>query len=206
MTDEADGLNSRSGREILDSLPVHEKAIEQPRRGAVAAAVGEVTVEGDFAQFGVYRGNTARIIESLMTGERKLHLFDSFEGLPEDWTKAKGKGAFRLSDEDIPIFDSPRAVMHKGWFKDTVPVWAHTATTPLAFLHMDADLYSSTTEALFNIDHLVREHAIILFDEYIMGRTDDEHRALLAWSAKFNREYEYLWRSRSNHVCVRVLK
>lgn len=205
MTDETGGL-SRSGREILESLPVHEKAIEQPRRGAVTEAVGEVTVEGDFAQFGVYRGNTARIIESLMTGDRKLHLFDSFEGLPEDWTKVKGKGAFKLSDEDIPIFDSPRVVMHKGWFKDTVPVWAPTATTPLAFLHMDADLYSSTTEALFNIDHLIQEHTIILFDEYIMGRTDDEHRALLDWAAKFNREYEYLWRSRSKHVCVRVLK
>src|ERR1700760_4659127 len=121
MTDETGGLNNRSGREGFESFPGPQKAIEQPRRGAVTEAVGEVTVEGDFAQFGVYRGNTARIIESLMTGDRKLHLFDSFEGLPEDWTKAKGKGAFKLSDGDIPIFESPHVVMHKGWFKDTVP-------------------------------------------------------------------------------------
>ena len=206
MMNEDTETGSRSGREILDSLPVHEKAVERPRKGAVAAAIGEVTVDGDFAQFGVYRGNTARIIEGLMTGDRRLHLFDSFEGLPEDWTKGKGKGAFRLSDENIPIFDSPRVVMHKGWFKDTVPAWGQGTTTPLAFIHMDADLYSSTTEALFNIDHLIPKHAIVLFDEYVMGRTEDEHRALLDWAAKFDRQYEYLWRSSSNHVCVRITK
>jgi len=204
MTD--DQRNGGSGRDILESLSVHEKAVERPRKGAVAAAVGEVTADGDFAQFGVYRGNTARIIESLMTGDRKLHLFDSFEGLPEDWTKVKRKGAFRLSAEDIPIFDSPRVVMHKGWFKDSVPVWGQEATRPLAFIHMDADLYSSTTEALFNIDHLIPKDAIILFDEYVMGHTEDEHRALLDWASKFNREYQYLWRSRSNHVCLRMTK
>jgi hypothetical protein len=193
-----------SGRDILNSLKVHERAIDRPRRGAVTEAVGEVTREGDFAQFGVFRGSTARLIESLMTGKRKLHLFDSFEGLPEDWTQKKKKGAFRLSEENIPVFDSTRVVMHKGWFRDTMPVWGHEATTPLAFIHMDADLYSSSIEVLFNIDHLIQKDAIILFDEYIMGRTEDEHRALLDWSAKFHRHYEYLWRSNGNHVCVRI--
>ena len=197
---------AKSGREILESLEVHEKASVRARKGAVTAAVGEVTLDGDFAQFGVYRGNTARIIESLMTGDRKLHLFDSFEGLPEDWTKAKKKGAFRLAEDDIPVFDSPRVVVHKGWFKDTVPPWGQQTTTPLAFLHMDADLYSSTVDVLFNIDHLIPAGAIILFDEYVMGHTEDEHRALLDWAAKFGREYEYLWRSRSMHVCLRMTK
>ncbi len=195
-----------SGRDILNSLKIHEKTVGRPRRGAVTEAVGEVTRDGDFAQFGVYRGNTARIIEALMTGDRKLHLFDSFEGLPEDWTKGKKKGAFRLSADDVPVFESPRVVMHKGWFKDTVPPWSRQATTPLAFVHMDADLYSSTIDVLFNIDHLIPAGAIVLFDEYVMGRTEDEHRALLDWAAKFGRQYEYLWRSNSMHVCVRMTK
>lgn len=193
-----------SGRHVVDSLSIHEKAIDRPRRGAVTQAVAEVTIDGDFAQFGVFRGNTARLIESLMTGDRKLHLFDSFEGLPEDWTKNKKKGAFQLAEENIPVFDSPSVVMHRGWFKDTMPGWGREATTPLAFIHMDADLYSSSIEVLFNIDHLIRKDTIILFDEYVMGRTEDEHRALLDWSAKFGRTYEYLWRSSGSHVCVRI--
>ncbi len=199
-------MNIRSGRETLESLKIHQDAIDRPRKGSITAAVSEVATEGDFAQFGVYRGGTARIIESLMTDDRRLHLFDSFEGLPEDWTKTQRKGAFRLSAEEIPVFDSPRFVLHKGWFCDTVGAWSREATTPLAFIHMDADLYSSTTEALFNIDHLVRRNTIILFDEYVMGPTEHEHRALLDWLAKFERECEYLWRSRTNHVCIRIVK
>jgi hypothetical protein len=196
--------DARSGREVLESLRIHDSTNVSRRKNAVRSGVGEVTLPGDFAQFGVFRGNTARLIESLMTGDRRLHLFDSFEGLPEDWTKAKQKGAFRLPEDRIPVFDSPRVVMHKGWFKDTLPPWGRESTTPLAFIHMDADLYSSSIEVLFNIDHLIPKDAIILFDEYVMGRTEDEHRALLAWSARFNRRYEYLWRSSGNHVCVRI--
>jgi len=194
----------RSGREIVDSLPVHPLAAERPRMGSLKAAIAAVSIPGDFAEFGVYRGRGANMIESLMTGKRKLHLFDSFEGLPENWTKNKVAGTFRLAAGEIPEFDSERVLVHKGWFKDTVPVWGQKATVPLAFVHLDADLYSSTIDALFNIDHLLLRDTILLFDEYVMGRTDHEHRALLDWAAKFSRQYEYLWRSRGTQVCVRV--
>lgn len=194
----------RSGREILDSLPIHGATHGKRRGGAVRAALTEVRLPGDFAQFGVYKGGTARKIEAEMTGDRKLHLFDSFEGLPEDWTRKKPAGAFKLEAEDIPVFDSNRVVVHKGWFKDTVPGWGKEHSEPLAFIHMDADLYSSTVEVLFNIDHLIVPGTIILFDEYVMGKTDHEHRALLDWAGKFNRVYQYLWRDEGPRVCIRV--
>lgn len=189
----------------MRALRVHPDAdSEHPRGDAVRAALGEVAIGGDFAQFGVYRGKTARIIEKLMEGDRKLHLFDSFEGLPEDWMKRKPAGTFKIEQDEIPVFSSPRVVMHKGWFKDTVPVWARETATPLAFLHLDADLYSSTVDALFNADHLIPKGSILLFDEYVSGGDDQEHRALVDWAAKFNRQYELLWRSSGVQVCVRV--
>jgi Macrocin-O-methyltransferase (TylF) len=197
--------HTASGREIMKSLRVHDDARERPRKGSVLAAIHEVSTEGDYAQFGVFRGATARFIESHMTGARKLHLFDSFEGLPEDWIEGKEKGAFRLDPDRIPTFDSERVVVHKGWFKDTVPDWAPHATAPLAFVHLDADLYSSTIEALFNINHLILQNAIVLFDEYVKGGLEDEHRALLDWAKKYSRTYEYLWRSSASQVCVRIL-
>lgn len=194
----------RTGREIIESLPVNEATRGKRRGGAVRAALTEVTLAGDFAQFGVFKGGTARKIEAAMSGPRKLHLFDSFEGLPENWTRKKQAGAFRLAPEDIPVFDSERVAMHKGWFKDTVPVWAKQRQEPLAFIHMDADLYSSTVDVLFNIDRLIAAETIILFDEYVMGKTDDEHRALLDWARQFNRRYTYLWRDEGPRVCIRV--
>src|SRR5215469_12251142 len=123
---------------------VHVPAIDNPRAASIYLAIGEVTLAGDYAEFGVYRGGSARLIHALMFGDRKLHLFDSFEGLPEDWTDSKKAGSFKLGPDEIPNFNSRRTVVHKGWFKDTVPEWAKATTGGLAFVHMDADLYSSS--------------------------------------------------------------
>lgn len=199
--------SERCGREVLESLNIHPDIRTDDRRmklSSVLCALKEVILPGDYAQFGVYRGKSARQIASCMTGDRKLHLFDSFEGLPEDWTKKKKAGMFKLLPEEIPAFDSERVVVHKGWFKDTVPPWAREMTAPLAFIHLDADLYSSTIDVLFNTDHLMVPGTILLFDEYVMGDSEDEHRALVDWAAKFNRKFEYLWRAGGNQVCVRV--
>ena len=198
----------RSGRQVLESLNVHPDIRAEdpkPKLNSVLCALKEVILPGDYAQFGVFRGKSARHIASSMTGDRKLHLFDSFEGLPEDWTKKKKAGMFKLLPEEIPVFDSERVVLHKGWFKDTVPPWAQKMTAPLAFAHLDADLYSSTIDVLFNANHLMAPGTILLFDEYVMGKhNEDEHRALMDWATKFNRKFEYLWRTGSNQVCVRV--
>jgi hypothetical protein len=193
-----------SGREVLESLAVHPDAAVRHKSGSVRAALGEVVLHGDYAQFGVYRGKTARLIAKHMIPPRHLHLFDSFEGLPEDWTHKKKAGAFKLTEDEIPDFESDAVIVHKGWFKDTVPVWAKETKTSLAFIHLDADLYSSTIDVLFNIDHLLPAGAIILFDEYIMGKTEDEHRALMDWMEKFHRKVDYLWRSAKVQVCTRV--
>jgi len=194
-----------AGRIVMDSLKVHPGlTMETPRKQSVRVALGEVTIPGDFAQFGVYRGATARVIQSLMGEGRKLHLFDSFEGLPEDWFKQKPAGSFKLKEDEIPVFDSPAVVIHKGWFKDTAPGWAEAATTPLAFIHIDADLYSSTVDALFSINRLIVPGTVVLFDEYIGGGRDDEHRAFVDWMQKFGRTCEYLWRSSGLQACIRV--
>ena len=190
---------------LMNSLrKVHVPAIDNPRAISVYMAIGEVTLTGDYAEFGVYRGGCARLIHALMFGDRKLHLFDSFEGLPDDWTESKKAGAFRLEPDQIPTFNSRRAVLHKGWFKDTVPEWAKTMTGSLAFVHMDADLYSSTLDALFGINKLVAKGTIILFDEYVFGAQDDEHRAFTDWAEQYSRKFEYLWRTVGPQVCVRV--
>ena len=44
----------------------------------------------------------------------------------------------------------PAAVaLHNGWFEDTVPAFlAARPGVPVAFLHADADLYSSTATVL----------------------------------------------------------
>jgi hypothetical protein len=196
-----------SGRQVVAALPVKRlPAIEGPRIMSVYGALGEITLPGDYAEFGVFRGSVARLILAFMTGERKLHLFDSFEGLPEDWTQNRKAGAFKLTEGQIPKFNPKRTIIYKGWFKDTVPGFAKSMPAPLSFIHVDCDLYSSTIDVLFNINRLIVPGTILLFDEYVLGQEDGEHRALCEWADKFGREYEHLWRTEGSQVCTRITK
>ena len=70
---------------------------------------------GLVAEFGVWQGATLRQIVARRPG---AHGFDSFEGLPEAWREHHEAGKFSLGEMQIP-----GAVLHKGWFEDTVPSW-----------------------------------------------------------------------------------
>lgn len=206
-----------SAKAVLDRLhQIHYPALYDPNDKwysfkciSIVAAVSEVVLDGDFAEFGVFRGKMAKFMEPLVRGDRKLHLLDSFEGLPEDWIGPWKKGMFSLAKGQMPSFESERVVIHKGWFSETAPALAKSLDKPLAFIHADADLYSSTIDLLFALDRHIVPGTIILFDEYMMvheGQSDDgEHRALVEWADKFDRKFEYLWRTRWMQVAIRVL-
>jgi hypothetical protein len=202
-----------SAKEIMKCLPqVHIPAVyaEEDRAYSYKAisilqALGSITLSGDFAEFGVYKGRCAKLLQNLLRKDRFLHLFDSFEGLPEDWVGTGiGAGHFGLRPEQIPKFTSKQVYTYKGWFKNTVRPFAMSLSQPLSFIHMDADLYSSTMDVLQGLNPHIVPGTIILFDEYLIKKADDEHRALVDWSAAHERNYEYLWRTRSVQVCIRV--
>jgi hypothetical protein len=190
---------------VLPIFNVEDDRFAKFKLSSIYYAVAEIGIAGDFAEFGVHKGRCARFMEMFLTPDRKLHLFDSFEGLPEEWVSGKWKkGAFKLEESKIPKFNPKTTMVYKGWFKDTLPTFCENATTPLAFIHMDADLYSSTMDVFIPANRLIVPGSIILFDEYVMKDADDEHRALEDWASKFDRKYEYLWRSHRSQVCIRV--
>jgi hypothetical protein len=202
-----------SGKQVLKkltrfSVPALFDAAAKERSWRLMSlygAIGEITLPGDFAEFGVYKGYCAQVLTAFITGNRLLHLFDSFEGLPEDWTQNRKAGHFDLGGK-VPQFNPKRTRVHKGWFRDTVPPFAAQLAQPLAFLHLDADLYSSTVEALFPLNEHIVPGTILLFDEYVYMESEDEHRALLDWAARFDRGFDYLWRTPWVQVAVRVTR
>jgi O-methyltransferase len=99
----------------------------------------------DFLEFGVYEGNSIRVWSRMNHHPRSGFIgFDSFEGLPEDWTKKWTKGTFD-SGGAAPQIDDDRVVFIKGWFQHTLPSFLK-GFTPRSRLvvHSDSDLYSST--------------------------------------------------------------
>jgi len=166
----------------------------------------DVIGSGDWAEFGVFTGDCAKVILSQLPKDVKLYLIDSFEGVPEDWLGDWKKGTFALEEKDIPVFADPRVKTVKGFFKDSLPGYFSPSAAPLAYVHMDADLYSSTWDVLRHCNHVIAPGIIILFDEYLMYGTDDEHRALVEWAEEFAREFIYLWCTQWVQVAIRITK
>ena len=141
-----------------------------------------------------------------MPEDKQLFLFDSWEGLPEQWIMRRvgdkigglPKGAF--GDVNMPVFHDERVVMVPGWFEDTLP---KEDMGTLAFVHVDCDLYSSTKTVLAKCNEQIVPGTVILFDEFwgYQCWREGEYKALMEW----DREWRYIGRDNHNRVAIEVL-
>lgn len=178
---------------------------------SIHGVLPEITLPGDWLQFGVFQGQTAKILESFILPERKLHLFDSFEGLPENWTgTGYDKGHFAMPENEIPRFDPSRTIVHKGWFEETIEPYKALYTKPVSFIHCDADLYSSTKTILNGLNDQIIPGTILLFDEFFLRAagsiSDEEARAFFDWAESHDRLYQFLWRTEHAQCAVKILR
>lgn len=111
-------------------------------------------VEGDIAELGVYRGDTAAVLNDMFP-ERTLYLFDTFQSFSDSdiETEKSVTGAKIFADEFadtspelvLSKLSCPeKAVIRQGWFPDT----AEGVETSFAFVSLDADLYAPTLAGL----------------------------------------------------------
>jgi O-methyltransferase len=138
---------------------------EELHRVCIEKVVGSGTAI-TYLEFGVYQGDSIRRISSLNTNPDSIFIgLDSFEGLPEDWTRKHPKGHFDVGG-NIPKIDDPRVSFLKGWFQDSWGELQRRISGRSNFVvHYDADLYSSTLFVLTSI-HSVGQPYIAIFDEF----------------------------------------
>lgn len=140
----------------------------------VAARIAERKVL--YLEFGVHRGVSLRYwSEALRHPESRLHGFDSFEGLPEDFDVGGGypKGRFATGGVAPDVAD-PRVTFYTGWFEDTLPSYEPPEHEVLVVV-MDADLYSSTIFVLRELRDLFRPGSLLYFDD--LSRPEHEPKA-----------------------------
>jgi hypothetical protein len=164
--------------------------------------VVEGAVEGDIAEFGSMTGRTANVIAAAMASfraDRKLHVFDSFEGLPkassqpdlasrhvQDGTwgpgTCKGISAAALRKLCVNYLPENQVCVYEGWFSETMK--KIPTGTKFSMLHVDCDLYQSTIDVLDPVfkQKMVAEGAIILFDDWYCNHSSNDHGERKAWS------------------------
>lgn len=114
-------------------------------------------------EFGVASGNTINYI-SKFTND-KVYGFDSFEGLPEKWRDGFDKGAFNMNGALPRVNENVELI--KGWFSDTLPTFIKEKNQKVSFIHMDADLYSSTKCIFDTLKDYMDHGCVIVFDELV---------------------------------------
>jgi hypothetical protein len=156
-------------------------------------AISNITVSDGLAlEFGVYSGKTINLISSKKNWT--VHGFDSFEGLPESWRDGYAKGHFALNA--LPKVNA-NVKLHKGWFEDSIPEFMSSMehkTSPISYLHVDCDLYSST-KTIFNLlGNNIVKGTVIVFDEYFNydGWENGEFLAFQEFVKSQDIKYRYL--------------
>jgi hypothetical protein len=132
---------------------------------------------GLILEFGVASGASLRAIANAVA-PRTVYGFDWFQGLPEPWDLMNGHiheptGAFAHPMPEVPS----NAIIVNGLFQDTLEGFLHEHKEPIAFIHFDADLYSSTKYILDRISDRLLDGTIFVFDEFDGFKAHDEHEA-----------------------------
>jgi hypothetical protein len=127
-----------------------------------------------YLEFGVWRGDSMRAWSNLLKNPNsRLHGFDSFIGLPEDWMPGFEKGHFS-TDGACPALMDTRVEFFKGWFHETLPSYVLPPHDNL-IVNIDSDLYLPARYVLDFLAPHFRPGDLVYFDEFHVPH--DEVRA-----------------------------
>jgi hypothetical protein len=201
-------VRERALRALEDTVNYIDEAMPdaigfETQKEVTEYALRQVKVDGYYMEFGVFTGGTMRFMAKRVPG-KTFHGFDSFQGLPEDW------GGFSIDAASFDVKGKLPKVpanvqLHPGWFDRSLPEWIGGNPGPIAFMHIDCDLYSSTKTILDLLAERLQPGTIILFDEYFNypGWRRHEFKAFKEFVEATGIQYEYLAYARQQ-VTVRI--
>jgi O-methyltransferase len=169
---------------------IHEEAY---KRALEFVTIGGVV--GDVMEFGVLGGWSSRIFCEVMRdifNLSNIHLFDSFEGLPEYESQVDqnsyeiaGRNVWsdkmKFPDDLLRRFGQPhhlhireklaeviraeRIFVHKGFYSETLK---NPPKVKASIVHLDCDLYQSTMEIFENLlaGNCFQDGTVLLFDDW----------------------------------------
>lgn len=147
------------------------------------------SVPGAAAELGVYRGGFARWINALLP-ERRLYLFDTFEGFDPAESRGEGTGfteAHRNTDAERVLAALPqpeKAVIRRGLFPQTA---LGLEEERFALVSLDADLEESTLAGLRFFWPRMSTGGYVLLHDYNNPKLPGVRRARARYEAEHGR-------------------
>lgn len=152
--------------------------------------VVENNVPGDVVEFGCYVGTTSVYLAKLLQGsERKLYLYDSFEGLPDKVAKDQSPVGMQFQAGELLatkrqlVTNLKRAnvtmpMIKKGWFSQLTDA---DVPNTISFAFLDGDYYHSVLDPLKLIWPRLAPGAVIVVDDYANEALPGAGRAVDEW-------------------------
>jgi hypothetical protein len=128
----------------------------------VLAKEVETSGGGNYFEFGVAFGETARFLVKNKGNSSTYHGFDTFMGLPKSWRRLP-KGAFTNNGE-APDIVGENIFFHIGLVQDTVKQVTFNSVKKNFYL-FDLDLYAPTLFVLQHVENEFKAGDIVYFDE-----------------------------------------
>lgn len=147
------------------------------------------SVAGDVVEFGCYVGTTSVHLGSHIGSDKRLYLYDSFEGLPpktiEDASPAgeQFKTGELLATKKQLLLNLKRAgittaKIKKGWFSNLT---TEDVPSKISFAFLDGDYYHSVRDPLRLIEERLSPGAIIVVDDYANEALPGAAKAVDEW-------------------------
>ena len=126
-------------------------------------------LKGSFAEFGVYKGSTSRIMYEASNKKKDIYCFDTFEGLHDiDNTKDP---FWRKGDMKEVDYNDVKSFLQEDNFKLIKGVFPESSINipndvKYSFVHIDVDVYQSAKDGCEYFYNRMIKGGVILFDDY----------------------------------------
>lgn len=152
----------------------------------------KVNTAGDVVEFGCYIGTTSVPLgKRLADTDRKLYVYDSFEGLPEKSSKDEAPTGMQFKKGELLATKKqliknfkqagvPLPMIIKGWFSNVTP---EQIPPEIAFAYLDGDYYHSVLDPLKLIWDRLSPGGVVVVDDYQNEALPGASKAVDEWLA-----------------------
>ena len=173
---------------------VNDQVSELETAKILALAKECLAIADDYVELGCYKGETSlKLAEILKNSDKKLWLYDSFEGLPEKTAVDKSAvgdnfqaGKLLVTKREVRErflrAGLPLPYIKKAWFKDLT-----SADLPekIAFAFLDGDLYESIRDSLKLVQNKMMIGGVILVHDFENPALPGVTRAVEEWMKRY---------------------
>lgn len=158
-----------------------------------------LVLEGDFVELGCYKGDTSLMLAEILKGtDKKLWIYDSFEGLPEKKSEDESvmgvdfkAGELLVTKRDVKErflrAGLPVPVIKEAWFNELMDA---DLPQKIAFAFLDGDFYESIRDSLRLVENKMVKGGIIVVHDYDNPALPGVEKAVEKWNKTRNYKIE----------------